>query len=254
MINNINKNLKIINNSTLIPKKYKKIICNILNDKLIPLKKNDIIKYNLRFFNYIYTYYNLNIKLRESEFNYIYRYFLLKKNLNYEIKNYYNKKLIKNKKIQKYLDNNFKNTNIILKNNKMVKLLDKKTNNLITKYNLIIQYLKIQDKKNLSTQFNFSKNIYELNIRIELNNQILNKCKEDINNYEQKLKENDIIKGIKFDKIELCMICLEDLEYGIITKCNHKFHLSCINSHTYYIIDNIDNDIEIKCPLCRSYI
>ena len=44
----------------------------------------------------------------------------------------------------------------------------------------------------------------------------------------KKLKENDIIKGTKFDKIELCMICLEDLEYGIITKCNHKFHLSCI--------------------------
>lgn len=46
--------------------------------------------------------------------------------------------------------------------------------------------------------------------------------------------------------MESCIICLEDIDCDFyITKCNHKFHLNCLNK--WYKYKN-------NCPICRSDI
>ena len=49
--------------------------------------------------------------------------------------------------------------------------------------------------------------------------------------------------------MELCSICLEELNKNIIIlDCNHRFHQNCINKYITY--KNINN----FCPNCRSEI
>lgn len=60
-----------------------------------------------------------------------------------------------------------------------------------------------------------------------------------------KLYEKIIGHGYeKMDDInEYCSICLEDIEQGVKTTCNHYFHKECIDTALQH------ND---KCPYCRS--
>uniref|UniRef100_A0A6C0LFM5 RING-type domain-containing protein n=1 Tax=viral metagenome TaxID=1070528 RepID=A0A6C0LFM5_9ZZZZ len=53
-----------------------------------------------------------------------------------------------------------------------------------------------------------------------------------------------IVHFINFKKKNTCIICLESLnnKKTVITRCNHKFHLKCINSWC---------NINDSCPLCR---
>jgi len=52
---------------------------------------------------------------------------------------------------------------------------------------------------------------------------------------------------------EICAICIDDINNGIITSCGHKYHIECINLY----IDNIiskNTKIDIICPICRNNI
>lgn len=267
IINSITKKnlIKIINKTYFLIKQYSnfnsKEYIKLLKrynkfqfNNQIDLKINDIKSNNINYFNYIYNNNFYKISYNAIDFIEINKLILKYKILNIEFKEYIKNKTFNNKICNKIISSNNRIQKIINKNNNSNKIFNKKSYDLVTKYNAILQYLKNQEKKNISTQFNFSKNIYELNIRIDLNKQILDKCKQDINLFEIELKKNDNINTNQFKQIEQCVICLEDMEFGIITSCNHKFHLSCINSYTYYILDKSDNVIEIKCPLCRQYI
>lgn len=148
---------------------------------------------------------------------------------------------------------NNKSQKIIQKNIKSNELLNKRSEDIKNKYEYIQKYIIIQEKKNLKTQFNFVKNIHELNIRIDLHNQLLKDYKNQVDELQNILKDSDEIKGKKLINLEPCMICLEDISHGIITKCNHKFHHSCINLYIFNKLNQLNN-IEIKCPICRQFI
>ena len=142
---------------------------------------------------------------------------------------------------------------MMIKNVQVTELLLKRSEEIKNKYNYIQKYIQIQENKKIKTQFNFIKNIHELNIRLDLNNELLVKYKTELDLLYEILKNNDLIKGNKLINSEPCMICLEDITYGIITKCKHNFHYSCINLYIFNILNKQDK-IEIKCPICRQYI
>jgi hypothetical protein len=49
-----------------------------------------------------------------------------------------------------------------------------------------------------------------------------------------------------------CVICLENLNYNIITlSCSHKYHINCINS---WSIKNNFTCYYPKCPLCDIHV
>lgn len=45
--------------------------------------------------------------------------------------------------------------------------------------------------------------------------------------------------------MDICSICLEELNNYCITNCNHKYHLDCLNKSI---------KINYNCPLCRKLI
>jgi hypothetical protein len=59
------------------------------------------------------------------------------------------------------------------------------------------------------------------------------------------LKSNHVTSRNNVD--EICSICLDNINNNniSITKCNHKFHLTCLFTSL-----NISN----KCPLCREVV
>lgn len=53
---------------------------------------------------------------------------------------------------------------------------------------------------------------------------------------------------------EPCCICLEDInappKQAVITlNCNHHLHNACF---TQYVVFHIDEESDLRCPLCRS--
>lgn len=256
-----------INNRYLLKleKKYNSIInlTNNIYDQKITI--HDIKSNNEIFYNYIYISNLANNNLDNDRdlannknltldlFISIHLYFNKLKLVNLEFLEYIKYKNSKKKQITKLYNNNNKSYKIIQKNIKSNELLNKKSEDIKNKYNYMQKYILIQENKNLKTQFNFVKNIHELNIRIDLHNQLLKDYKDQVENLQNILKETDEIKGHKLKNSEQCMICLEDISYGIITKCNHKFHNSCINLYIFNIFTQLNN-IEIKCPICRQFI
>lgn len=252
-INEIN----ILDNKYLIKleKKYNSII-NLINNnsKLDYITIYYIKSYNKTFYNYIYSNNLTNIrKFTLDLFISINLYFNKLKLLNLEFLEYIKYKNTKKKQLNKLYNTNNKSQKIIQKNIKSNELLTKRSEDIKNKYEYIQKYIIIQEKKNLKTQFNFVKNIHELNIRIDLHNKLLKDYKNQVDELENLLKDTDEIKGKKLINLEPCMICLEDISHGIITKCNHKFHHSCINLYIFNKLNQLNN-IEIKCPICRQFI
>ncbi len=258
--------------------KYQQIIEDINNKKLLKLEKkynsinnlNNNLYFNLTiydiksnndvFYNYINNYNLINTpslennnKLTLDLFININLYFTKLKLVNLEFLEYIKYKNSKKKQLNKLYNNNNKSQKIIEKNIKSNELLNKKSEDIKNKYEYIQKYIIVQEKKNLKTQFNFVKNIHELNIRIDLHNQLLKDYKNQVDELQNLLKDTDETKGEKIENSEPCMICLDDISHGIITKCNHKFHHSCINLYIFNIINQLHN-IEIKCPICRQFI
>lgn len=252
-INEINN----LNNKYLIKleKNYNSII-NLINknSKLDYITIYDIKSYNKTFYNYIYSNNLSNIREFTLDlFININLYFNKIKLINLEFLEYIKYKNSKKKQLNKLYNTNNKSQKLIQKNIKSNELLTKRSEDIKNKYEYIQKYIIIQEKKNLKTQFNFVKNIHELNIRIDLHNQLLKDYKNQVDELQNLLKDTDEIKGKKLINLEPCMICLEDISYGIITKCNHKFHHSCINLYIFNKLNQLNN-IEIKCPICRQFI
>ena len=252
-INEINN----LNNKYLIKleKNYNSII-NLINknSKLDYITIYDIKSYNKTFYNYIYSNNLSNIREFTLDlFININLYFNKIKLINLEFLEYIKYKNSKKKQLNKLYNTNNKSQKIIQKNIKSNELLTKRSEDIKNKYEYIQKYIIIQEKKNLKTQFNFVKNIHELNIRIDLHNQLLKDYKNQVDELQNLLKDTDEIKGEKLINLEPCMICLEDISHGIITKCNHKFHHSCINLYIFNKLNQLNN-IEIKCPICRQFI
>ena len=220
------------------------------------LSLNDIKLQNYNFYLYIFYYSLEPIYSSLNSYNIfqdIAKYHINLKFLHLELKRFHKLKQIEYKKICKLLSINIKLTKHIEKNKKQIDLLNKRTDDIKNKYICLYKYIENQEKKSSNTIFNFIKNIHELSIRIELCQNLLTSYKYEIEKVELILKEYDIIKGTKLQKSIQCMICLEDIEYGITTNCKHKFHYSCINLYVFNIIIGINN-IEITCPLCRQFI
>lgn len=261
IINSINNyrnlNLKSIEYNKL-EKKYNLLIQQIYNLSQDNLFNNssilDFKSKNYIFYFYIYNYnFNLQFELTLSLFNDITIYFIRLNKLNLEFREYIKFYNISKKNINKLVNYNIKYNKIIIKNNKNNELLLKKSEDIKNKYNYIQKYILIQENKNLRTQFNFVKNIHELNIRLDLNKEILKGYKLEIEKLQELLKINDTIKGKLLHNSDQCVICLEDITYGITTNCNHNFHYSCINLYIFNILNQL-NKIEIKCPICRQFI
>lgn len=255
-INNLNE-INNLNNKYLIKleKNYNSIIHLINNNsKLDYITIYDIKSYNKTFYNYIYSNNLSNIREFTLDlFISINLYFNKLKLINLEFLEYIKYKNTKKKQLNKLYNTNNKSQKIIQKNIKSNELLNKRSEDIKNKYEYIQKYIIIQEKKNLKTQFNFVKNIHELNIRIDLHNQLLKDYKNQVDELQNILKDTDEIKGKKLINLEPCMICLEDISHGIITKCNHKFHHSCINLYIFNKLNQLNN-IEIKCPICRQFI
>lgn len=237
-------NFIINNNITEFENNLKYITLNL---KKIALKKNKKL-YDLYYNNTIndkntdniYKLLNLhefiNLNKEVLEFTKI-----KSKNM-YEVKILYNqkKKILKSYKI--YMNCLYKlhrTINVKIKlYNKLYNIVYKKSNNI---YKIIDKYERnITNLNKLLETFN--------NKSIELNNEINNINPED---YPPELND----KCIKFnDHTHTCCICLEYINTGIKTSCNHIFHIYCINLYIYSILNNQINEINIICPLCRKYI
>lgn len=55
------------------------------------------------------------------------------------------------------------------------------------------------------------------------------------------LQEEDIKNDIETDK-QQCVICMEDLDRGVVLNCEHTFHKKCIE--TWLVIN-------MRCPVCN---
>ena len=66
---------------------------------------------------------------------------------------------------------------------------------------------------------------------------------------EQNLKNKNNVNE------NICCICFDDIiETNIVTtKCNHKYHLSCMLEHVDSCYKNKSND-DVTCPVCRKKI
>jgi hypothetical protein len=141
---------------------------------------------------------------------------------------------------------------------------------VIKKKNIQANKLKSHIEKNIKL---YKKKQAEVNIKIrkirwvflgmsksiKSNQFLIDKYKDSIilNQYKKKITNNmnkNYNKCKKFNKNEdiICSICQEQIEEGVVTSCNHTFHLECMNLY----VNNIINKpvIDIICPMCRAYI
>ena len=97
-------------------------------------------------------------------------------------------------------------------------------------YHLLKLTIKIYESYNNT---NYVQNLTDYDINIELTNLGL------INNH---MSEEEIDK-IKKEKINICNICLGEIEKGKYLNCGHVFHLKCIKEWVSH---------NAKCPICKS--
>jgi hypothetical protein len=208
-------------------------------------------------FDYICVYYLYkNIEYINNNLIKIYKYLILKQILNVEIKHYFKFKTNILKQTNKLININKKCLFNIEKNNKQINLIYKKTKDLKNKFNNTFKEIKTQEYNNLKLTSTMNSNIHELNIRIGIAKQKLYIVQIDIEKYEQQLSILNNTKGNVILTNDICSICLEDLNIGIATHCNHYFHYGCINLYIFNILQqNASNKtLEFKCPICRQFI
>ena len=119
---------------------------------------------------------------------------------------------------------------------------------IINKFKEYDKYSKKLNKKILlaNEKLSINKNkISEITTSIQ---EISNEYELEYNRTKNTCKE---FKTIENDE-NICIICMENLYSGIETSCKHTFHLHCINSYVGRILES--HKIEIKCPICRSFI
>jgi len=99
-------------------------------------------------------------------------------------------------------------------------------------YHLLKLTIKIYDSYNNT---NYVQNLTDYDINVELTNQGL------INSHMSEEEKN----AIKQEKINICNICLSEIEKGKYLNCGHVFHLKCIKEWV---------SLNAKCPICKSSI
>ena len=99
-------------------------------------------------------------------------------------------------------------------------------------YHLLKLTIKIYDSYNNT---NYIQSLTDYDIIEELKNQGL------INN----LSTEEEIEKIKQEKINICNICLSEIEKGKYLNCGHVFHLKCIKEWV---------SVNAKCPICKASI
>lgn len=156
-------------------------------------------------------------------------------------------------KINKYLISNDKCLVNIVKKYKIKQSIVKKSNNLLNKYKAVEKQLLTKKKQFDNNICNILNNINDLHIHIEMSIDAHN-----IYIIKKKQLRESILKQEETSKYLLnrdssCPICLEDIVYGITTKCKHDYHLKCINMYINNILEN-HTVIKILCPICRQYI
>jgi|LauGreDrversion4_2_1035121.scaffolds.fasta_scaffold03218_14 hypothetical protein len=283
-------NTTIMKKKTII-KKYKfQIIKNILNMHLLQKKHKELIKIEQYYIDLItdlyyslshFSIYKYNTKKNigkilnklndinklDSIINYKYiklfndfyieqpitQQKILKAKLNIEFKEYLKYKPKCLNQITKV--ENIINKNMILKNKNLKKknLLHQKTINIKNKYLYIQKDIIIYENRNVKSYTSINKNIHELNIRISIKNKQLIEYQNEINICHNNIELLNNIKGDKILTHEQCSICLEDINKGIQTSCNHFFHYGCINMYIFNILQQ-NTKFDIKCPICRQYI
>lgn len=99
-------------------------------------------------------------------------------------------------------------------------------------YHLLKLIIKIYESYNNT---NYVQSLTDYDINIELTNQGL------INT----LMTEEEINKIKQEKINICNICLSEIEKGKYLNCGHVFHIKCIKEWV---------SVNAKCPICKSSI
>lgn len=277
-IKNHNIQVNITPNNNILKKN--KTLLNSINNKMVNTIMDTIVKQNK---------YKLSISKLQNLFNFKiikknkYIFNLYYNDLKHKLTLFYeNKLLIKdhlynNIKILVYkisqislknelsieINSFFRDKKVIMNIQSKLKLSIKKKNNQITKLKSNIKK-QIKIYKNKQNEFdNKIKKLYlqlvAVKIIVKNNQNIIDRYKEYIRLHKNKKKiTNNMNKNYnkckKFNKSNdiTCSICLEQIEEGISTSCNHKFHLECINLY----VNNILNqpNINIICPMCRAYI
>jgi hypothetical protein len=252
---NIIKDTKYILNNTSKP-----LIIKLFNDKKIhiiddiDINLKDIKKVNIKFISYIY-YFNFHNRLDNNLdiINSLYIVCIYKKNLNKEFKLFYKKYKKFNNDHNKQLKELTKMKKNLYNNTKIIELSLKRANEIKKKFKSIEKVIFNQEYKLECLNKNFLNNIEELNRQIQKRKAELNILQNEYDLLYQELNEKNKNQGIPLNIDEVCSICCEDLNYGIITKCNHYYHYSCINLYIYSILHN-NTTINITCPICRQYI
>lgn len=49
----------------------------------------------------------------------------------------------------------------------------------------------------------------------------------------------------------MCSICIEHIDLGVITRCNHRFHQICLEN---WKEECKNHERDISCPVCRNNI
>lgn len=264
---------------------------SINNFKCKILKNLDNINYLVNtglntyyiFYSYLLNnnFYN-DINLILNNHQQIYKQYILKYKLNIEYKEYLKYKQQSIQKIKKVQNINHKSEILKIKNNKRLTLLHQKTRNIKNKYLYIQKDIIVYENRNSKTQSVINKNIHELNIRISIKTKQLLECQQEIelcnkniellnelngediltlikkvniltNKQCKKCTNNKICKTCLEYEIENCPICLDTINKGIMTSCNHFFHYGCINLYIFNILHQ-NSKLDITCPICRQYI
>jgi hypothetical protein len=179
---------------------------------------------------------------------------IIKQNLLYELKKFLKIKL-KNDKIYKKIDTaNIKLLTLLNKKYIQNEKSKNKANFSVHKYKYNYNYY-----NSCYTNYGLSLITYNCNKDLIENKLFiysfrLNELKKEYILIEKSIEINNNKYGKKINNTDtICAICLDDIEYGITTKCNHIFHFNCMNMYVYNLLDT-KSLIKILCPICRQYI
>jgi hypothetical protein len=164
----------------------------------------------------------------------------------------------------------FVEINSFFKNKKEINTIQNKLNLSIKKKDKQITKLKSNIEKQIkiykNKQNEFNNKAEKIYSQLLLVANVVKNNQNSIDRYKKYIKLHKNKKNItnnmnknynkckKFNKNSdiTCPICLDQIEEGIVTSCNHQFHLGCINLYVNNIIKQ--PIINIICPMCRAYI
>lgn len=276
-LNKILKKIKIVNYNNDI----------ILNINMIYIHSIDFINKNdintiIKYFDFIIFYLSRTVYKKNKQLYNLYyialkfymyanisniqeSYFLIYKllnlfkliNLNNELTDFFKVKVYNTNTVIS-LSNNKKK--ILKINNSYINSIPKIQKNINSKVKLYNKlYKRIYNNPNniyITTINRYEQNIINLNKILNIFNDKYTTLNNTIENLNLIKCPDELQKKCitTHNGDDICCICLDAIDNGVKTSCNHMFHIYCINLYIFSILNSASNDINILCPLCRKYI